>query len=155
MATPGNFFRANVGAMIINGQGDVLVFERADAKGAWQMPQGGIEAGELPRDAVMREVFEETGIAPEKLELLAEVPGWLAYELPEQFRSAKTGMGQVQKWFLFRFRGKDHDIQVDAREFAAAKWVNARDLPQMTADFRRPVYQRLLEEFSPFLRNRR
>lgn len=150
MTVPGSFFRANVGAMIINGQGEVLVFERADVKDAWQMPQGGIEAGEPPIDAVMREIREETGIFAEKLELMAEASEWLAYELPEQYRNKKTGMGQVQKWFLFRFVGEDLDIKPDKREFTAARWVKASVLLQITVDFRRSLYQRLLNEFDQY-----
>ena len=151
MAANDSFFRANVGAMIINQQGEVLVFERAKVKNAWQMPQGGIEAGEHPRNAVLREIGEETGIPPDKLELLAEASEWLAYELPEQYRSSKTGRGQVQRWFLFRFHGTDRDIRPDQREFSAARWVDASTLVQTTADFRRPLYQRLLEEFNAYL----
>lgn len=148
----GSFFRANAGAMIINQQGEVLVFERTDVKNAWQMPQGGIEADELPLQAVLREVGEETGIPPDKLELLAEAPDWLAYELPEQYRSSKIGRGQVQRWFLFRFLGEDRDIRPDQGEFAAARWVDANTLLQITVDFRRPLYQRLLEDFRAYLK---
>ncbi len=151
MATKSSFFRANVGAMIINRQGKVLVFERADLKDAWQMPQGGIEAGEAPRDAVFREVGEETGIHRDKLKLLAEASEWLAYELPEQYRNSKTGLGQVQKWFLFRFCGEEQDIRPDQSEFTSARWVNATTLQQITVEFRQPIYRRLLREFDQYL----
>lgn len=150
MAEKDVFFRANVGAIIINELDEVLVFERADVKDAWQMPQGGIEAGEAPREAVLREIGEETGIPPDKLELLAEASEWLAYELPEQYRSSKTGLGQVQKWFLFRFHGVDQDIRPDLREFTKARWVNTPTLLQTAVDFRRPLYQRLLKEFDQY-----
>ena len=150
MDTNGIFFRANVGAAIINQSGEILVFERADVKGAWQMPQGGLEPNELPLDAVLREIKEETAIPPEKLQLLAEASEWLAYELPEQYRTSKTGRGQVQKWFLFRFIGTDEDIQPDQTEFNAWQWVEAPVLLQSTVSFRRPIYQRLLYEFESF-----
>lgn len=150
MVASSSFFRANVGAMIINHQSEILMFERADVKNAWQMPQGGIEPGELPRNAVLREVEEETGIPPEKLELLAEASEWLAYELPEQLRSGKTGRGQVQKWFLFRFLGGNQDIRPNQSEFTAARWVNRKTLIHTAVNFRRPVYARLLEEFGTY-----
>jgi putative (di)nucleoside polyphosphate hydrolase len=152
MSQHSDFFRANVGAMIINKQGDVLVFQRTHpGNHAWQLPQGGLEPGEDPINGVMREVGEETGIPEGKLKLLAEASEWLAYELPEQYRSAKTGRGQVQKWFLFRFRGRDEDIQPDGHEFAAWQWMDCSELLRTVVAFRRPVYERLLKEFRSYL----
>jgi putative (di)nucleoside polyphosphate hydrolase len=146
----GEFFRANVGAVIADRAGRVLAFRRARVAGeAWQLPQGGIEPGETPLAAVYREVKEETGIDPQHLEPLAETAGWLTYELPEQYRSSKTGRGQTQKWFLFRFTGSDRDIRPDAREFAAFRWMSAAELVTAVVAFRRPVYEQLLREFAP------
>ena len=99
-------FRAGVGAIILNEDGKVLGLERKDIPDAWQMPQGGLEENETPEQAVKREVCEETGIEASNLELIASTPGWLAYELPEEARSKKIGRGQVQRWFLFRFRSR-------------------------------------------------
>jgi putative (di)nucleoside polyphosphate hydrolase len=148
----GEFFRANVGAVIVDGGGRVLAFRRARAAGeAWQLPQGGLEPGETPRAAVYREVREETGIDARHLELLAETAGWLSYELPEQYRSAKTGRGQTQKWFLFRFTGSDRDIRPDEDEFTAFRWMQTAELLAAVVAFRRPVYERLLQEFAPKL----
>lgn len=152
MNTNGNFFRANVGALIINRSGEILVFERSDVKDAWQMPQGGLESNELPLDGVLREIKEETAIPAEKLQLLAEASEWLAYELPEQYRTSKTGRGQVQKWFLFRFAGTDEDIRPDQTEFNAWRWVDSQTLLQSAVAFRRPIYQRLLNEFGSFFK---
>jgi 8-oxo-dGTP pyrophosphatase MutT (NUDIX family) len=90
----------------VNEDGRVLVGERRDYRGAWQFPQGGIEDGEEPQDAVLREIDEETGIARRDLKLVARHPAWLCYELPTRMRSAKTGLGQAQRWFLFRLKSR-------------------------------------------------
>ncbi len=145
------FFRAGVGAMIVNARGEILVLERVDVPGAWQMPQGGIEAGESPRDAVMREVAEETAIPARALSMVAEAPEWLAYELPASYRSRKTGLGQVQRWYLFRFTGVDDDIRPGHAEFRAWRWVTRSALLELAVEFRRPVYARLLTEFGAWL----
>src|SRR5687768_11463783 len=99
MARPPEYFRAGVGAVIVGGDGRLFVFERRDVAGAWQFPQGGLERGERPVDAVYREIREETGIRRRALRLLARHPELLAYELPPRARSKKTGLGQVQYWF--------------------------------------------------------
>jgi putative (di)nucleoside polyphosphate hydrolase len=96
---------------------------------------------------VYREVEEETGITPDKLELLAESERWLAYELPESMRSAKTGRGQVQKWFAFRFHGADDDIRPDALEFSNWQWMEFNALIGQIVQFRRPVYVQLAQMF--------
>ncbi len=137
------FFRANVGIVVINRADQVLACERADHRGAWQFPQGGMLESEEPLDAAYRELEEETGIAPEKVELLSEYPEWLAYELPQDSRSAKKGRGQVQKWFLFRFLGSAKDIS-PGHEFRSWKWMDFEDLAATTAPFRRPTYAKVL-----------
>lgn len=137
------FFRANVGIVVINRAGHVLACERADHLGAWQFPQGGMLASEEPLGAAYRELEEETGIPPDKVELLGEYPEWLAYELPPDSRSSKKGRGQVQKWFLFRFLGSAEDIR-PGHEFRSWKWMNFGELATITAAFRRPIYTRLL-----------
>lgn len=148
MNLPAQYFRAGVGAVIMNGRGLVLALERADIPGAWQLPQGGLDAAEEPLQAVWREVGEETGIPPRDLELLASCPEPLAYELPAGVRSGRTGRGQVQYWFLFRFRGPDSAIDLQSGgEFRSWQWMEFDALLLAAKEFRRPLYRRLIEQF--------
>jgi putative (di)nucleoside polyphosphate hydrolase len=151
---PSNVFRASAGAIIINGDGKVLALERLHIKGAWQMPQGGLKENEEPLDAALREVHEETGLAATDLELVAEYPEWLAYELPRDLQSGKYGRGQVQKWFLFRLTSSEDRIsldQDDGQEFSSWKWATLRELATVTAPFRQRIYERLASGFSQYL----
>lgn len=149
-SAPGQqFFRANVGAVIVNANGDALALERSDVAGAWQLPQGGLDANEEPLDGVLREIREETGIVREDLALLAESPEWLSYELPPEMRSRRTGRGQTQRWFLFRFTGDEAAIDPSAGgEFSAWRWMPLERLAQLAVSFRQPVYRRLAAEFA-------
>lgn len=126
--------------------GEVLVLRRADVEDgeAWQLPQGGIEPGESPRAALARELAEETGLGPADYEVADECDDWLAYELPEAYRSAKTGRGQVQRWFLLALRPGAR-VEPDGREFDASRWVALGELVSLAPPFRRPVYRRLVE----------
>jgi putative (di)nucleoside polyphosphate hydrolase len=152
MKKPAEYFRAGAGAVIINDKGLVLALERAGISGAWQMPQGGLKKGEEPLDAAYREIEEETGIVKGDLELLATAPEPLVYELPPGVRSEKTGRGQVQYWFLFRFRGNDGSINVErGGEFRAWQWLPFAKLIESTVEFRRPVYRELEELFRAHL----
>ena len=154
MSLPAQYFRAGVGSVIINDSGLILVLERADVPGAWQLPQGGLELSEEPLQAVLREVAEETGIPRNVLELLESYPEPLVYELPPSARSEKTGRGQVQYWFLFRFNGDDRAIDVKrSSEFRTWKWMTYHRLIHSAADFRKPVYRRLAEQFRKYLSN--
>jgi putative (di)nucleoside polyphosphate hydrolase len=154
MKRPPEYFRAGAGAVIINGKGIVLALERAGIEGAWQLPQGGLKRGEEPLDAVCREITEETGIQKSDLELLDCAPEPLVYELPKEARSEKTGRGQVQYWFLFRFHGRDGSIDVEkGGEFHAWRWLPFSELLELTVEFRRPVYRRLGEMFERHLRS--
>jgi len=147
-------FRAGVGAVIVNEAGKVLGLERKDIPGAWQLPQGGLDEGETPVEAVKREIQEETGIEPSHLELLMSAPRWLAYELPEEARSKKIGRGQVQRWFLFRFVGPDDAITLgDKKEFRAWKWIAMDELTSIVVSFKQPVYQELAEYFRLYFEN--
>jgi putative (di)nucleoside polyphosphate hydrolase len=149
---PAEYFRVGVGAVIIDRKGLVLALERAGIAGAWQFPQGGLKKGEEPIAAVYREIAEETGIAEGGLELLESAPEPLAYELPPQARSSKTGRGQVQYWFLFRFHGQESAINVEqGGEFRAWQWLPFPEIMQKTVEFRRPVYRRLAEMFGGYL----
>lgn len=134
--------------MIVNDRGLVLAVERADIPGAWQLPQGGLESSEEPLRAAFREVAEETGISESDLELVDSYPEPLVYELPASARSEKTGRGQTQYWFLFRFRGSDNAINVKSGgEFRAWKWLPFHSLLNSTVDFRKPIYRKLADKF--------
>lgn len=148
-------FRAGVGALVIDARGWVLACERADRPGAWQLPQGGLDADEEPSAAVLRELEEETGIRSEHVQLLAEHPEWIAYEVPVERRRAELGRGQVQRWFLLRFLGADSDIDLARQqppEFAAWRWMPLSELIELVVEFRRPLYRKLAEQFAAHLR---
>jgi putative (di)nucleoside polyphosphate hydrolase len=150
MSPRSQFFRANVGAVVCRHDGCVLAFERTDRPGAWQLPQGGLDEGEEPPEAVLREVQEETGIDRGQLELLCEHPELLAYELPADLRGAKTGRGQVQYWFYF---GADAEPRLPADgEFGAWRWMELRDLAAEVVVFRRPTYKELVRYFERVVR---
>lgn len=145
-------FRAGVGAVILNDSGKVLSLERKDIPDAWQLPQGGLE-DEAPLEAVQREIQEETGIETNDLQLLSECSRLLAYELPPEVRSNKTGRGQVQYWFLFRFTGTDEAINMgDKKEFSAWKWMSMIKLAKKVVSFKQPVYQELAKEFRSYFK---
>jgi putative (di)nucleoside polyphosphate hydrolase len=146
-------YRLNVGAVLFGRDGRVLVGRRAGIPGAaWQLPQGGIDAGEDPRVAVMRELAEEIGTA--NAEILAEHPDWLDYDLPAElvgraFRGRYRG--QRQKWFALRFLGEDSEVRLDADahpEFDAWKWVELADLPGLAVAFKRSIYEILARDFA-------
>lgn len=107
--------------------------------------------GEDPQSAVWREVREETGICETNLELVATSKQWLAYELPEAYRSEKVGLGQVQKWFLCKFKGRDREIAPDGIEFDDWRWSTTEEILKDAVDFRKIVYSRLASEFGDYL----
>jgi putative (di)nucleoside polyphosphate hydrolase len=121
---------------------------------AWQMPQGGIDKHEKPRQAALRELYEETGT--DKAEIIAKTRDWLYYDLPEpiarNFRSGRY-RGQRQKWFLMQFFGDDIDIDLmrHKAEFKEWKWVEPAALPGLIVAFKRPVYEAVLKEFREHL----
>ncbi len=149
-------YRLNVGAVLFNPDGLVFVAHRADlpnAAGGWQLPQGGIDPGEEPRAAVLRELAEEIGT--EKAEIIAEHPDWLTYDFPSRLTHALGGRfrGQRQCWFALRFTGTDADIRLDAEphpEFDAWRWVRLAELPGLAVDFKRPIYKVLAHSFARF-----
>ena len=158
-------YRPCVGIMLINAQGLVFVGRRANkalrehvAEGhEWQMPQGGIDEDEDPYPAALRELAEETNVT--NVTLLAEASDWFAYDLPEEIaKEAWKGryIGQTQKWFALRFTGDDSEINIltpaggHKAEFDQWKWVAMADLPAMIIPFKRPVYERVVQEFARF-----
>jgi putative (di)nucleoside polyphosphate hydrolase len=147
-------FRAGAGAIIVNQAGRVLALERRDIPGAWQMPQGGLKIGEDPLEAAKREIREETGIEDADLQLISALDRLLAYELPPGDRSRKTGRGQVQYWFVFRYRGTDERITLgDQKEFVRWKWSSMDDIASHVVAFKKPVYKELLGYFAHQLRS--
>jgi len=156
------FYRPAVGIMLINRDGSVFVGRRIDMPAglaAWQMPQGGIDPGETPRQAALRELKEEVGT--DKAEILGESRGWLHYDVPEELWVQFGGMwggryrGQRQKWFAARFTGKDAEINVakpggggHKAEFVTWRWEPMKNLPDLIVPFKRPVYERVVKEFA-------
>ena len=143
--------------MLLNHEGKVFVAARIDNPlDAWQMPQGGIDEGEEPWAAALREVEEETGIRPDLVERIAECPEPLRYDLPEEWRPRLWGgkwKGQAQHWYLARFLGEDRDINLATEhpEFRDWKWIEPAELPNLIVPFKRDLYRRLLNEFADFL----
>ena len=146
-------YRPCVGIMLINRDGLAFVGQRIDVfEEAWQMPQGGIDEGETPRTAALRELHEEVGTG--KGEIVAEVADWLNYDLPQDTAAGRWGgkyRGQTQKWFALRFTGDDGDIDLDAHEpeFKAWRWMELDALPGLVVPFKRPIYERVVAEFRP------
>jgi len=144
-------YRRGVGVALINRAGKVFVAERIDTPGAWQMPQGGIDAGERPRAAAKRELWEETGT--KKAKIIAESRDWLKYDLPADLRKKVWKgkyRGQEQKWFLMLFTGTDADIDLDGEhpEFARWKWISFGRLPTVIVGFKRKIYREVVAEFA-------
>jgi putative (di)nucleoside polyphosphate hydrolase len=149
---PARYFRAGVGAVVLDSSGRVLVLERSDVPGAWQFPQGGLDKGETPLQAARREVEEETGIPARALRLIGQHPDLLAYELPARAQSPRTGMGQVQYWFYFETRDVDAPLErLPQGEFRAARWTTMSRAVAGAAPFRVPIYKQLAR----YLRARR
>jgi putative (di)nucleoside polyphosphate hydrolase len=148
-------YRPAVGIMLLNRQGRVFVARRIDmpVMPAWQMPQGGIDAGETPRQAALRELDEEIGT--DKVEILGESRAWLQYDLPWELAGGVWGgryRGQRQKWFVMRFTGGDADIDLATAhpEFDAWQWVMPTRLPGLIVPFKRQLYLDVLAEFREY-----
>lgn len=155
-------YRPCVGQMVINRDGLVWAGRRADSKNDaegrgtwWQMPQGGIDAGEEPAVAARRELFEETAIR--SIVEISELPRWLIYDLPPELIGRAWGgryRGQKQRWFAYRFTGEDSEISINPPaglepEFVEWRWMPAGELLELVVPFKRDVYRQVLADFAP------
>jgi|TARA_B100001094_G_scaffold60762_1_gene56370 putative (di)nucleoside polyphosphate hydrolase len=146
-------YRSNVGIMMVNEKGYVFVGQRLDNnQNAWQMPQGGIDAGEDPETAAYRELLEETGVKKQDVRFVASSSQWLSYDLPEDLIPILWNgkfRGQKQKWFLFKFLGEDGDINIATEhpEFSKWKWISKENLLKEIVPFKKSVYENVLKEF--------
>ena len=146
-------WRLGVGIMLINKENKIFMGERIDNKGAWQMPQGGVNVSikENLNIAAKRELYEETGVKTAKI--INQSEGWYYYYLPKNLKSKLWGgkfLGQKQKWFLFSFEGTDEEINLQADkkpEFNKWKWVNPQDVLYNIVVFKKEIYQQVLREF--------
>ncbi len=150
-------YRPCAGVMLMNRDGRVFVGQRLDSTlEAWQMPQGGIDPGEAPIDAAVRELREETGVAADKVRLIAEAPEEFFYDLPDDMVGKiwkGKWRGQRQRWFLFAFDGTDADIDIATPEpeFRAWRWSDPVDLPTMIVPFKKSLYEAVLAAFADHL----
>ncbi len=150
-------YRACVGVMLVNQDNEVFVGQRLDNDApAWQMPQGGVDPDEDPQDAALRELWEETGILPELVSILATSEKWIPYDLPHELVPKiwkGRYRGQEQKWFLMRFHGVDQDvnIQTEHPEFSHWRWLPVKDLVDNIVPFKRAVYEKVVQEFGEWL----
>lgn len=148
-------YRHCAGIVLLNGKGAVFAAQRIDMPGAWQMPQGGIDKGESPRQAALRELEEEIGTA--RGTVLAETADWLTYDLPpELLCKALKGRyrGQKQKWFAVRFVGLDGDIDIHGvqhPEFDAWRWMTPAAILEAIVPFKREVYDAVFLEFGDLI----
>ena len=155
-------YRPCVGVVLLNRQGLVLIGRRIegpehiDLTHTWQMPQGGIDDGEEPWPAAVRELREETNIR--SVERLGEIADWLKYDIPREIvGQAWRGKyrGQTQKWFAMRFTGNDDEIDVEhpaghEPEFSAWRWERLQKIPDLVVPFKRAVYERVVAEFAKY-----
>lgn len=150
-------YRPCVGLMLLNGAGEIFAGRRIDgAEDAWQMPQGGVDDGEELFAAALRELGEETGLAPEHVTLLAETRDWVLYDLPPELKGRIWGGrfgGQRQKWFALRLIAPDSaiDIATEEPEFNAWRWMDPAGLLAAVVPFKRHVYEAVLAEFAPLI----
>lgn len=153
---PPDAYRRGVGLMMFNETGRIFTGRRIDTDTeAWQMPQGGIDPGETPRQAALRELLEETGT--DNVEIVGESARWRSYDFPADLQTKVWGgrfRGQSQKWFAMRFLGRDSDINIDgeAPEFDAWRWSSLDDLPRRIVGFKRKLYAELTVEFGDLIR---
>jgi putative (di)nucleoside polyphosphate hydrolase len=147
-------FRPNVGIMLANDRGQLLWARRVGGRDAWQFPQGGIDKGESPEQALYRELHEEVGLSRHSVEILGTTRGWLRYRLPKRFvRKGQDPVciGQKQKWFLLRLLEEDSSVQLDLNdkpEFDHWQWVSYWYPLSQVISFKREVYRRAMKELA-------
>ena len=153
----GNLYRPCVGMMLLNRDKKVFVGRRYDTKTeAWQMPQGGIDAGEDIENAMFRELKEEIGVTKDKVKVLGQSKKMHRYNIPSEINAnlwKGRYIGQEQRWFLLKFIGNDRDINIHTKipEFKLWRWVNIESLVDMIIDFKKELYHNIIEEFKPLI----
>ncbi|TQM92089.1 RNA pyrophosphohydrolase [Roseinatronobacter monicus] len=150
-------YRPCVGIMLINAQGHIFAAQRLDsAIPAWQMPQGGIDEGENPGAAALRELEEEISVPPDLVAPLSETRDWLAYDLPAEIVPRIWNgcyKGQKQRWFLMRYLGRDDQINIQTAhpEFSEWRWIAADEMLDAIVPFKREIYAQVIDEFRDWL----
>lgn len=150
-------YRSNVGIILINKYQELFWAGRIGQEDGWQFPQGGIDEGETPEQALYREMHEEIGLEPDDVKMLGETKGWLRYRLPKKYMRFHTKplcVGQKQKWFLLELRAPEEKIKFDCEEkpeFDRWRWVDYWHPVDHVISFKQKVYKKALEEFKPIV----
>ena len=145
-------YRLNVGIMIVNREHKILAGDAIHYPGEWMMPQGGIDCAESALDAMQRELYEETGLQNQQVQLIRQHDEWLQYLFRKpQYKDGVLYIGQRQKWFLLEYNGRLPDAEnVIEQEFSRFDWVDADWLVEQIPPFKKQVYRTIVTSFSPF-----